>query len=338
MDASEKLVIRGIPREVKPEDAAICRSRLATAVNALQRVANLSDIHITIDTPSALARPSSENPQKQISASAWNELPMEQRIQQYEARKPVYTFDQLVVPDEVMERLLATIDGVTVESQVFDQWGLRKIEPYPSRALNLHGAPGTGKTLAAHAIADRLRRDILIINYAEIESKYVGDAPKNINAVFLAAERSNAVLFIDEADSLLSKRLTNVNQGSEQAINSMRSQLFISLDQFRGIVVFATNLVENYDKAFDTRVRHIYFPMPGEQERTRLWEKLLVRELPLHNVSPEELAREADDVCGRDIKNAIVDAATQVALKKRDAIEMSDLLHAIKRIKTMRIS
>ncbi|MBR8840228.1 MAG: AAA family ATPase [Stigonema ocellatum SAG 48.90 = DSM 106950] len=60
----------------------------------------------------------------------------------------------------------------------------------------------------------------------------------------LSLYRDNAVLFIDEADSLLSKRLLHVTQGSEQAINSIRSQLFICLEQYQGIVIFATNLVE----------------------------------------------------------------------------------------------
>src|SRR5579859_7972915 len=118
MDTSEKLVIRGIPGDVKPEDAAVCRSRLSTAVNALQRAANLS----TIDTPSPLAKPSVEDTQRRADTSADHELSMEQRIQQYETRKPVYTFDQLVVPDEVMEMLISTVESVTVEAQVFDQW------------------------------------------------------------------------------------------------------------------------------------------------------------------------------------------------------------------------
>ncbi len=94
-------------------------------------------------------------------------------------------------------------------------------------------------------------------------------------------ERDNAILFIDEADSLLSRRLTNVTQGSEQAINSMRSQLLICLERFRGVVIFATNLVENYDKAFETRVRHVHFLLPDEQGRRDIWRRHLPARLPL---------------------------------------------------------
>src|SRR6266496_2158927 len=192
-------------------------------------------------------------------------------------------FDLIIrgVPDALMEDLLSAVEVMWVEHKVFDEWGLRTIQPFPHSALNFHGPPGTGKTLAAHAIAHTLKRSILVASYAEIESKFHGEGPKNVKAIFHAAERDQAILFIDEADSLLSKRLTEVTQGSEQAINSMRSQLFICLQEFRGVVIFATNLIENYDKAFETRVRYLHFPLPGEHCRREIWRRHLVPQLPL---------------------------------------------------------
>jgi ATP-dependent 26S proteasome regulatory subunit len=93
---------------------------------------------------------------------------------------------------------------------------LSKIEPSPKLALNFHDASGTGKTMAAHTLVNAMNRKIMA-SYAEIESKYHGDGPKNVKKLFRLASETNAVLFIDEADSLLSKRLTNVTRGSEQA-------------------------------------------------------------------------------------------------------------------------
>lgn len=92
-----------------------------------------------------------------------------------------------------------------------------------------------------------------------------------VKAIFRAAERENAILFLDESDSLLSKRLTNVSDGSAQAINSMRSQLLICLENFTGIVIFATNLVVNYDKAFLSRLINVEFTYPTEEERVAIW-------------------------------------------------------------------
>ncbi|GET43570.1 ATP-binding protein [Microseira wollei] len=220
---------------------------------------------------------------------------------------------------------------------------VRSLIPLKLRHLNsperpFHGKPGTGKTLAAHAIASKIKRPILVASYAQIESMYHGEGPKNVEAIFQAAERDNALLFIDEADSLLSKRLTNVTQGSEQAINSMRSQLLICLERFRGVAILSTNLVENYDKAFETRVRNVRFPMPDETCRREIWRRHLPAQMPLaKDVSPERLAQ-VEDVCGRDIKNAVIDAAMRVARQGKEYVELRDLLESVDRIKAARIN
>ena len=185
--------------------------------------------------------------------------------------------------------------------------------------------------MAAHALAERLNRNILIASYAEIESKYHGDGPKNVQAIFYAAERDNAVLFIDEADSLLSKRLTNVTQGSEEAINSMRSQLLICLEQYQGIVIFSTNLIENYDQAFETRLKHIAFKMPDQACLKQIWCRHLVEQLPLageREFFAEELSK-TGGVCGRDVKNAIIDAAVATALSSSENHDMAVTLEAL---------
>lgn len=256
----------------------------------------------------------------------------------YEPSDPLYTFEHLIVPETTRTELDAAVSVISVESKVFDEWGLRKIEPFPRTALNLHGAPGTGKTLAAHALASKLGRKIIIASYAEIESKFHGDGPKNVKALFKAADDAKAVLFIDEADSLLSARLTNVTQGSEQAINSMRSQLLICLEQFTGIAVFSTNLAENYDKAFETRVRHVHFELPDERARALIWRNHLPETLPqAADVDTARLAREVDDICGREIKSAVIDAAVRAAIAHAIDVKYDDLKSAILRIKAARI-
>ena len=310
MQSNEKLIFQGIPDGAADEETAVLRGRLSLAVTSFLKVTGLRDMRIVVGTPSLMKGPA------RVARSGDDSLSLEDRIEQYVVRKPLYTFDQLVVSDDLLDSLLSIIESVHVESLVFDQWGLRKIEPFARSVMNFYGPPGTGKTLAAHAIAHRLNRDVLAASYAEVESKFVGEGPKNIQALFLAAERNNAVLFIDEADSLLSRRLTNVTQGAEQAINSMRSQLFLCLDQFHGVAIFATNLVENYDRAFETRVRHVSFPMPDKELRYKIWEKLLVPELPLINGRLDELATQTEGLSGRDIKNVIIDAAVRVARKK----------------------
>ncbi|MEM1169441.1 MAG: ATP-binding protein [Cyanobacteria bacterium P01_H01_bin.35] len=342
MNTSQKLLIQGIPDTVPEPLAAVCRSRLLTAVNKLLDETGLENIQVIVGTPldsssSTFEKNNSQNGQNSTEKKSDRDLSPEERAKRYEAQKPLFTFEQLVIPEKVREDLLLAVDLIELEAKVFDKWGLRKIEPFPRTALNFHGKPGTGKTLAAHAIASKINRPILVASYAQIESMYHGEGPKNVEAIFLAAEQQNALLFIDEADSLLSKRLTNVTQGSEQAINSMRSQLLICLERFRGVVMFSTNLVENYDKAFETRVRNINFPMPDETCRCEIWKRHLVEELPTPDVSLEKLAQ-VEDVCGRDIKNAVIDAAMRAARQGKEEVALSELLESINSIKKARVN
>jgi len=336
MNTNRNLRIQGIPDNVPDIEAALCRSRIFKAVNELMDETSLEDIKIIVGTTDTIEESDSPSDSKENK----NESSTEERALKYKAVKPTYDFDKLVVPQEVLEDLLLAVDLIDLEAKVFDEWGLREIEPFPRTALNLYGPPGTGKTLAAHAIASKINRLILVASYADIESMYHGEGPKNVEAIFFAAEKDNALLFIDEADSLLSKRLTNVTQGSEQAINSMRSQLLICLEKFRGVVIFSTNLVENYDKAFETRVRNIRFLMPDQASRQKIWARHLPEKLPLTpGMSREEFTNklaEVDDVCGRDIKNAVIDAAMRTAREGKKSIEIQDLLQSIERIKAAR--
>ena len=325
-----KLVVSGIPRTAPDAAAAICRSRLLSAVQEILDQVDSPELVITVGTERGVL---SQRPIKPRSESD------SVSPDRYKPMAPYYQFEQLVVPRAVREELLAAIAVLRVEEVVFDHWGLRSIEPFPRTALNFQGPPGTGKTLAAHALAHRLSLPILVASYAEIESKFHGDGPKNVKAIFQSAETENAVLFIDEADSLLSRRLTNVTQGSEQAINSMRSQLLICLEQFHGLVVFSTNLVQNYDKAFETRVRHIHFPLPDQECRTEIWARHLPEQLPLaEDVDCEDLGAALDDICGRDIKNAVIDAAVRVAISDRRKVHRDDLVSAIERLKAARVT
>jgi SpoVK/Ycf46/Vps4 family AAA+-type ATPase len=330
--------VEGIPDFLPSPAAEACKSELVEAVNRLLDASGVEDVSVIVSTvPNAsTGRKSSRVKAPVIQERVSDELSVAERAVQYQARPPLFDFDFLTVPEEVTDVLLAAVDLVRLEQKVFDEWNLRRIEPFPRTALNFYGQPGTGKTLAAHALASHLGKLILPASYAQIESKFLGDGPKNIEALFFAAARDQAVLFIDEADSLLSKRLTNVTQGSEQATNSMRSQLLVCLEQFRGVVIFSTNLIESYDRAFETRLRHVHFPMPDEVSRREIWRKHLPEQLPLESdVSLDRLAQ-TDEVCGRDIKNAVIDAALRVARADRKAVGMEDLEKALDRIKTER--
>ena len=267
-----------------------------------------------------------------------SELDYASRAKAYVPVEPAYSFDRVILPDDVLEKIESAINILRYERKVFQEWGLYEIQPNPSSSLSFFGPSGTGKTMAAEAIAEKLGKKILKVSYADVESKYHGEGPKMVKAIFLAAEKEDAVLFFDEADSLLSKRLTNVSQGSEQAINSMRSQLLICLEEFKGIVIFATNLVVNYDNAFLTRLISVEFKNPDAATRKRIWDVHVKSSankklnIPLaEDVNTEELA-EKYEFSGREIRNAVISACVNVAMNERDIVRQEDFIKACDKI------
>ena len=260
-----------------------------------------------------------------------NEYDYEKLSYNYQAVEPRYSFDQVILPQSTLEQIEDAIGILEVEAKVFDEWGLRAIIPEATSALSFYGPPGTGKTMTAEAIANKLGKKILRATYADVESKFHGEGPKMVKAIFRAAERDDAVLFLDESDSLLSKRLTNVSDGSAQAINSMRSQLLISLESFKGIVIFATNLVVNYDRAFLSRLINVEFINPTYVERKKIWWNHLKTDkvhVPLADDVDIDYLAENFELCGREIKNAVKNACVSAALRKKDIVCQQDFVDA----------
>jgi SpoVK/Ycf46/Vps4 family AAA+-type ATPase len=261
------------------------------------------------------------------------------RLETFIPEEPRRSLNDLIIPKSVRARIDSALNRIRFYDELYNQWNLKKIDPYGCRiAINLFGSPGTGKTFCAEAIAHHLKRKIIKVNYAEIESKYVGETPKNITAAFRKALETNSVLFFDEADSILGKRLTNVTQSADHGVNVSRSVMLLELDKFDGIVVFATNLAKNYDGAFVRRIlAHIEFELPDEECRLRLWQYLIPLEVPRSSaVTFEWLAKESEGLSGGDICNVVISAASRAVERITTNREVSrdDLLEEIKHIRT----
>lgn len=200
---------------------------------------------------------------------------------------------------------------------VHGKWGLYKIDPSPQLSLNFVGPPGTGKTLAAHNFASRLNKKIIEVSYADVVSKYFGEAAKNLSALFEFAKANDAILFIDEAETLLSRRNAVATEGADHAVNSMRSQLLLLIQNTPIISIFASNLVEGYDPAFLSRLTTIDFPAPDEYLSERIWAAHLPNELPLDScITANYLAKEFVSLTGRQILQVVLQAAYHAAARE----------------------
>ena len=235
--------------------------------------------------------------------------------------EPKFSFDDIILPEAVKEQILNVADYAENSKIVFEEWGLSETHKYSKRiGINLYGAPGTGKTMAAHAIAKHLGRKIIVVNYADIESKYVGETPKNIRKVFEAGKKSGSILFFDEADAILSKRVTNMTQAVDVSVNQTRSVMLMLMNEYQDFIIFATNFISNFDPAFMRRISvHVKFELPDVECREKLWRMYIPKKMPT-NLDIEEIAKKYDGISGSDISNAVLNAAFKAARKKEKIV------------------
>jgi SpoVK/Ycf46/Vps4 family AAA+-type ATPase len=258
------------------------------------------------------------------------------RLALFKPDTPRRRLSDLVLGPATERQLRTALAKIQYHDKLYREWGLETIHPEGrSIAINLYGPPGTGKSFAAEAIADYLQRPIIRIDYASIESRFVGDTPKNIVAAFEAARASSSVLFFDEADSVLSRRATNITQAADYGVNVSRSTLLLQLDSFEGVILFATNLASNYDPAFVRRIlAHVHFPLPDEAALVRLWAYHLPVQMPRQpDVTPEALASRSVGLSGGDILNVVILAAAAAVERGEEAVRMEHVEEALTQVR-----
>lgn len=263
----------------------------------------------------------------------------QRRLEIFQVEQPQRDLADLILPTSKLEQLRALLTKIRYQKLLYEDFGLGQVDPLGGRtAINFYGPPGTGKSFAAEAVAAELSMPLIRVNYAELESKFVGETAKNIQAAFEKARQTGALLFFDEADSILGQRLTQVRQSTDHAVNVSRSVMLLALDRFDGVAIFATNLASNYDSAFVRRILgHIEFPLPNAAMRRKLWAQLVPEGYPadLSDADWEKLVRESSRLSGGELLNVVVNAAAR-ALEREGPdcrVGLADFRRALKQVK-----
>ncbi|MBQ6975708.1 MAG: ATP-binding protein [Selenomonadaceae bacterium] len=265
-----------------------------------------------------------------------NEKKVSKKVDEEEVfipEEPKYSLDDIILSNAVKAQILDVATYAENSYRVFELWGFKETHKYSRRiGVNLYGLPGTGKTMAAHAIAKNLGRKILVVNYADIESKFVGETPKNIRKVFEVAKKTDSILFFDEADAILSKRVTNMTQAVDVSVNQTRSVMLMLMNEYQDFIIFATNFISNFDPAFMRRISiHIKFELPDESCRQKLWAMYIPKDLP-NNIDVAEIAKKFDGISGSDIANAMLNAAFKAARLRADFLDKKLVFEAVENI------
>ena len=240
------------------------------------------------------------------------------------------TWDDLVLPYDTHESLDELDAWLGYHDQFEKMPEITKKFKRGYRAL-FYGPPGTGKTLTASLMGNRYQMDVYHIDLSMLVSKYIGETEKNLKRIFDTAENKNWILFFDEADAIFGKR-TQTQSSNDRYANQEVSYLLQRVEDYPGLIVLASNLKANMDKAFLRRFQSIiYFPMPGPEERFLLWQKAFVDNLALEDTIELRKIAKAYELSGASIGN-ILRYCTLMALKAgSNHIAEHDLMTGIQR-------
>ncbi len=225
--------------------------------------------------------------------------------------------EEMVLAEETRETLREMDATIRLRHRVLDEWKLGRLVRGRGVSALFYGEPGTGKTMAASAIADAAGLPLYQIDTAQVVSKWIGETEKNLGEVFRAAEAAHAMLLFDEADAIFGKR-TDVEHSTDRYANMQTNFLLTQIELFNGISILTTNRESVMDPAFQRRLTfRVYFPMPDAEERADLWRRMLAgHEAMLGTVNVAELAQRLV-MSGGYIRNAVLRGAYLAAAADR---------------------
>ena len=237
---------------------------------------------------------------------------------------PKWTLEEIALSKSTLEQIDEMIAYIQNKDKLLIEWQFERfLKTGSALSVNFFGVPGTGKSITSEAIAHKLGMSIIRVNYGEVESSLVGGTSENLVSIFQKAQKSNSLLFFDEADSVLSRRIENLSQAADHGVNSAKSTLLTLLDKFDGIIVFATNLFDNYDEAFVRRILfNVEFLPPDLEMRQQLWRFHLSEKVP-REVSYDQLALLSEGLCGGDIRNITIKLGLRLLTGKIETINES---------------
>ena len=227
---------------------------------------------------------------------------------------PEITLDDVIVSDDIMDKIKQIIGSARNRRRVLYEWGLsRRIRRGTGVIALFDGEPGTGKTHSAEAIAKSLGLSLMRVNIATMVDKYIGETEKNLTTIFEQARPDMQLLLFDEADSLFAKRTANVSKSNDRYSNMSVNVLLQLIERYEGVSVLTTNLKNALDPAFERRITYkIYFPMPKQPERERLWRYMCPPDILTSEPIDYEWLSELE-MSGGEIKNAVLTAAFNAA-------------------------
>lgn len=245
-------------------------------------------------------------------------------------KAPLESYADIGGLDSQIQEIKEAVELPLTHPELYEDIGIR-----PPKGVILYGAPGTGKTLLAKAVANETSATFLRVTGSELIQKYLGDGPKLVRELFrVAEEHSPSIVFIDEIDAVGTKRYDSTS-GGEKEIQRTMLELLNQLDGFQGNaevkVILATNRIETLDPALlrPGRIdRKIEFPLPDIQTKRRIFQIQTQRMTLAPDVDIEEFVLAKDELSGAEIKAVCTEAGLLALRERRMKVSQADFQKA----------
>ena len=271
---------------------------------------------------------------KKVTKLKLDKLVKEQDL--FEYLKPTTTLDDVVLHPKTRETLETVVKQVdTKVYKKLKEWGLKGKRKGIDARIIFYGVAGTGKTMTAVSLAKTLKRPILSFDCSKILSMYVGESEKNVRKIFddfkILSKKAKVepILLLNEADQFLSSRTQGQGSSADKMHNQMQNIFLEQIEQFEGILIATTNLLDNIDKAFSRRFNYkIEFKKPGKKQRLQLWQYMLPEKadyeegFDINKLSSYELT-------GGQINLIIKNTAYKVAVRDESLFMLQDFFEEI---------
>ena len=250
---------------------------------------------------------------KEIEPSAMREVFIE---------VPRVTWEDVGGLEQVKKELHEAVELPLEDPESFIRMGIK-----PPRGVFLFGAPGTGKTLIARAIATESKANFISIKGPEIMSKWVGESEKAVRMIFKKAKQvSPSIVFLDEIDAIAPKRGSHFDSGAtERVVNQLLTSMDGLEDMENVVVIAATNRPDIVDAALLRPGRFdklMLIPVPDEPSRLRILQ-VHTKRMPLEKVDLQALSKRLDGYVGADIENLCREAGLAALRKNKTATKVT---------------